>query len=56
MERRLLLVAMRQPEGMGVGKSPMRNAYGGNPDHSNNEDPLLSDRQRVGALLQPLSP
>lgn len=55
MERRLLLVVMRQPEGMGVGKSPMRNACGGNPDHSNNEDPLLSDRQRVGALLQPVS-
>lgn len=51
---RLLLVAMRQPEGMS-GKSPMRNAGGGNSDHSN-EDPLLSDRQGVGALLQPLSP
>ena len=56
MERRLLLAAMRQPEGMGVGKSAMRNACGGNPDHSNSVDPLLSDRQGVGVLLQPLSP
>ena len=50
-----LLSAVRiQPEGTGMRSSANGNAHGGNPDQRN-EAPLLSDMQRVGPPLQPLS-
>ena len=51
----LLLAARRQPEGMGVRSSANVKAHGRSGDHHRSEAPLLSDTQRAGPPLQPLS-
>ena len=53
--RALLLAVRRQPEGMGVRSSATWNAPGGSLDHDRRKAPLLSDMQRAGSPLQPLS-
>ena len=49
------MAVRRQPEGMGVRSSTNGNACGGNPDCYRREVPSLSDTQRAGPPLQPLS-